>query len=277
MKISKNFRIAMVAISLGVLPLVGCADKSRVRGAAQTDGGTASNTTIATSSSNDCREEYKFWMLISLAVSAIAILTSIIALIKISGLSKRATRQRDDIEMIKYKLTHSTNQPSTVSTGSPILSGNSAVTISALTRRVDELERRMQSKPGLNGSDNGTTPDTPNGTGGSGPKPEPVKYFGKPQKMSETEAFFKSLLDSSSVTEAYFTASVDGETAMFTPMSTPAKSNDFRIFENLRLAVDIVGCTPNNPNSMTIKRRGMATKKNNYWVITQKAIIEFKA
>lgn len=281
MKISKNFRIAMVAISLGLLPLVGCADKSHVSAEAQTDEMTASNTTVATSSYNDCREEYKFWMLISLAVSVIAILTSIIALIKISGLSKRSTRQRDDIEMIKYKLTHPTNQPSTISTGSSILSGNSAATISALTRRVAELERRISSfppsKPGPNGSDKGTIPATPNGTGDSVPKPEPSKYFGMPQKMSATQAFFRSLLDSSSMADAYFTASVSGVTAEFTPMSTPAKFNDFRTSETLKLAVEIEGCAPNNANSMTIKRKGLATKNNNNWEITQKAIIEFKA
>lgn len=209
---------------------------------------------------SDLKDNEKWWWG-SYGVGIIALILTIICIIRCNELNKRLNRHRDEIQELKREKQSASFAPKTVSKSSIPSDYDS------LKRRVYDLEIQLRQLT--------TTPRQ------TQPYTEPViipvvkdniktGYFGNP--INATEPYFKKLLVSRD-SEARFSADISGNKAIFKPLDSSSYFGTFVSNDAMRAAVDFKGCAPSEASSMQVITPGEAEQRDNKWVITKKATV----
>lgn len=212
---------------------------------------------------------------ISWAVAAIALLTAIIALINFNSVKKRANRHRKEIEELKCKV-NSIEQKTVTSVTRQTRATNMGLNGSeynSLASRISLLERQLVK---IERSKESVSQNPVHGNPISNicqPVKEQSGYFGLPNKISMTEAYFRRLSDIREA-DSRFAVKVKNDKAEFQPLEGTRYFNDLISSDSIKMAVDMQGCVPSEATQMRLIRFGEAKKEGDRWIITQKAIIE---
>lgn len=201
------------------------------------------------------------WWRISFGICVIAIIITIICLIRCAELKKRLDRHRLDIEGLKSeKQSASFAQKNMSKTSVPY-------DYESLTRRVCDLEIQIGkltsvSHPVLKPVEPVAIPNVK--------EPRKNGYFGNP--INAAEPYFKKILVSRD-SEARFIAEITGNMAIFRPVDSSSYLGTFVSNDAMRAAIDFTGCAPSEASSMKVNIPGEAIQRDNKWVITKKATV----
>ncbi len=213
-------------------------------------------------------------ILIAWVIAVISLLTAIIALMSNNTLTKRVNRLRNDynnldqqVKLLNNQIAAAANSSRSRSSYAPANSNeynNLSARISQLERQLNNpnLKNSTQQKQVVNNPNQASAPATPVRTG----------YFELPTKKSETEGYFRRLLDTRD-SDSRFSVEVRDNIADFKLLEGSLYFNDLRSSDAIKMAIELEGCAPSEATRMTTKRPGVAKKDGDRWDITQKAII----
>lgn len=209
---------------------------------------------------SNLKDNEKWWWA-SCGIGIIALILSIISLIRCNYLNKRLNRHRDEIQELKREKQSASFAPKTVSKSS-IPSD-----YDFLKRRVYDLEIQLRQLT--------IVPSQPQSYTEPVIKPvvkDNIKtgYFGNP--INAAEPYFKKMLVSRD-SEARFSADISGNKAVFKPLDSSSYLGTFVSNDAMRAAVDFKGCAPSEASSMQVITPGEAEQRDNKWVITKKATV----
>lgn len=201
------------------------------------------------------------WWWISFGICVIAIIITIICLIRCAELNKRLSRHRDDIDGLKSYMQSTAFAPKIVSKTSVPCDYES------LKRRVYDLENQIRqltsaSRPNSKPAEPVAIPNVQ--------EPRRNGYFGNP--INAAEPYFKKILVSRD-SEARFIAEITGNMAIFRPVDSSSYLGTFVSNDAMRAAIDFTGCAPSEASSMKVSIQGEAIQRDNKWVITKKATV----
>lgn len=209
-------------------------------------------------------------------LSIIAVSSAVIALILACGsiylinkLQTRITRHRNEIEDLKSKVLIATSgqQSSQSSSQTSKLSKD----YDSLVARVQTLEHKVALvQPSMHAQRVAQQAVPKKVT------TELIGYFGIPSKMSETEGYFKKLINSASDSDVRFSATIKGNHAEFKPREGESYLGSFKSSETFKLAVTVTGCLLSEATAMNTVLPGQAELIDSRWVITRKAIINLQ-
>lgn len=207
----------------------------------------------------------KLWFYIALGIAVLSLIIAVICIIQLIKLNERADRHRHDIERLNDKTqTNSATPQSYQPQRQTSTVGNEYYSLAA---RVKDLEQKFaqaeSSKRTLN-----VVQQPARGNAMA----EQIGYFGVPSQMSQTDAYFRKLIESASDSDVRFSATVKGNHAEFKPKEGTMSS--LKSSDTMKLAVDTTGCLISEATSMKILTPGEAELRDSRWVITKKAQIQ---
>lgn len=201
------------------------------------------------------------WWWASFGICVIAVIITIICLIRCVELNKRLGRHRGEIEGLKSdKQLTSFAKKNVSKTSAP-------QDYEALKRRVNDLENQIRqltsaSRPVSNPAKTIAIPIVQ----------EPIRsgYFGNP--INAADPYFREILVSHD-SEARFIVEITGNKATFRPLDSPSYLGTFVSNDAMRAAIDFTGCVPSVASSMQVNTSGEAIQRDNKWIITRKATV----
>lgn len=211
--------------------------------------------------------------LISWITAAIALLATVISLIKLNSVQKRADRHRKDIGELERRIS-SLEQKTTVSPirNRTVNAGMSSSEYTMLSSRLSKIERQLDTMNHVSISERKNIPSSNPVSDVRSLVNEQFGYFGLPTQMSLTEAYFKRLSDNRE-SDSRFTVEVRNDKAEFRPLEGVQYLNDLKSNDAIKMALDITGCAPSEANQMRVILPGEAKKDGDRWIITKKATI----
>lgn len=224
---------------------------------------------------SDLKGASNLFDLISWVMAAIALLATIIALIKLNSIQKRSNKHRNEIGELERRI--SFLEQKNVSAPARTRSGYSEISSSdyaSLVSRINYIERQID-KFGQNSTqvhqNAVSTPPvlTPEIHQSNSDR---LGYFGLPSQISLTEAYFKRLSDTRD-SDSLFNVIVRDTKAEFTPIEGTQYLNEIKSNDDIKMALDIQGCAPSEATQMKVILPGEAKKDGNRWKITKKATI----
>lgn len=209
----------------------------------------------------------KLWFYIALGIAVLSLSIAVICIIRLIKLNERADRHRNDIEELRMKIS---NTPSCQQNSQQLRqTSNVGNEYYSLAARVQTLEQTIAKEQSSKRSHNVVQQVVP-----VQPKHAQIGYFGVPSQMSQTEAYFRKLIESASDSDVRFSATVRCNRAEFEPkegMISSLKSSD-----TMKLAVETTGCLLSDATSMKTIKPGEAELRDSRWVITKKALIHLQ-
>lgn len=206
----------------------------------------------------------KMWFYITLGIAVLSLIIAVTCIIKLVNVQERVCRHRKDIDDLDRRIHTSISiSQSNMPIRQTSKVGNEYY---ELANRINNLEHKVAQIqfPAA------TTPTFPK-TVAVKTTTEQIGYFGVPSQISQTEAYFRKLIESASDSDVRFSATVRGNRAEFKPrdgMMSSLKSSD-----TMKLAVETTGCLLSDATSMKTLNPGEAELKDSRWVITKKALI----
>ncbi len=211
--------------------------------------------------------------LISWGIAAMALVVSIIALIKLNSLKKHASKNRDEVEELEHRIYILEQKHASAPLRAHFVkSGIESSEYSSLISRISYIERKLDkmsvkspmTRPKEVPQD--STLDTQRNTS------EQTGFFGLPSQKSLTEAYFKRLTDTRE-SDSYFKVIVQDNKAEFKIIEGTQYLNEIKSNDDIKMALELEGCAPTEATQMNIILPGQAQKDGERWIITKKAII----
>lgn len=199
--------------------------------------------------------------IIALACAAIALGVAFWLMYQVKKLQERLGRHRQEIDNLGYKTKDNTlytqGYQSSKSSKSSAEYSDLATRISSLEYAVKKMHSELNNKPKQQPKvDKNATIQT--------------GYFGVPAQKSETEGYFKKLIEYASDPDVRFSAEIRDKHATFVPDTQLSflKSSD-----TMKFAVNTTGCLLSEATSMQVATPGEAVYRDGRWEITKKACI----
>lgn len=209
----------------------------------------------------------KLWFYIALGIAVLYLIIAVICIIQLIKLNERVNRHRHDIEGLRYNIqTNSATSQSYQPQRQTSSVGNEYYSLAA---KVKDLEQKF-----AQAESSKRTPKVVQQPARGNATTEQIGYFGVPSQMSQTEAYFRKLIESASDSDVRFSATVTDNRAKFEPkegMISSLKSSD-----TMKLAVETTGCLLSDATSMKTIKPGEAELRDSRWVITKKALIHLQ-